>query len=266
MDRSHVHLFVAADGDDSNLGTEELPLATLARAREVVRARSERGRVPITVSVGRGTYYLLEPLVFGSDDSGSPEAPVRYVSSPPGSVTISGGRKLDCRWQPFRDGLVMCELPEVRAECLNFTQLFVNGRRQIRARYPNYDSSEPGVSGYIEPAGALPDDAQDPAPGPNDDMTFSSGASRGILFDPDTFTRKRWSRPEEAVIHIYQFAYWGNLQWQVKALDHEDHIIWFGRGGHQMGAKWCETPCDVREGARFYIENVFEVLDAPGEW
>ncbi|NIM47822.1 MAG: signaling protein, partial [Gemmatimonadales bacterium] len=126
----HVHLLVAADGDDANPGTEERPLATLARARDIVRTRSERGRVPITVSVGGGTYYLPEPLVLGPEDSGSPEAPVRYVSSPPGAATLSGGRKLDCRWRPFRDGIMMCELPEVRAEGLGFTQLFVNGKRQ----------------------------------------------------------------------------------------------------------------------------------------
>jgi len=266
MDRSHIHLFVATDGDDINPGTEQRPFASLRRAREAVRALSERGKEPITVLVRGGTYYLREPLVFGPEDSGSPEASVRYVSSPQGSVTISGGRKLDCRWRPFRDGIMMCELAEVRTEGLSFTQLFVNGKRQIRARYPNYDPSEPGVSGYTDPGGPLPDDDRDPSPGPNDDMTFSSGAPRGLRFDPATFTKKRWATPEEAVIHIYQSAYWGNLQWQVKALDHGRRIIWFGRGGQQMGAKWARRPCAVNEGSRFYIENVFEELDAPGEW
>jgi hypothetical protein len=265
MEGSHIHLYVAADGDDANPGTEARPLATLARARDVVRALPERGKEPITVLVGGGTYYLGEPLALGPEDSGAPEAPVRYVSSPQGSATISGGRKLDCRWRPFRDGIMMCELPEVREEGLVFTQLFVNGRRQTRARYPNYDPTEPGVSGYIEPSGPLPEDARDPRPGPNDDMTFSGGASRGILFDPDTFTKKRWARPEEAVIHIYQFAYWGNLQWRLKALDYDTNTIWFGRGGQQMGAKWFHTPCDVNQWSRFYVENVFEELDAPGE-
>jgi hypothetical protein len=96
MQRSHVHLFVAADGDDSNPGTEERPLATLAQARDVVRALPERAKVPVTVSVGRGTYYLRDPLVLGAKDSGAPEGPVRYVASShsvaAGSSTASGGR------------------------------------------------------------------------------------------------------------------------------------------------------------------------------
>ena len=33
-----------------------------------------------------------------------------------------------------------------------------------------------------------------------------------------------------------------------------------------MGAKWFEHPCAVTEDSHFYIENVFEELDAPGEW
>ena len=44
---------------------------------------------------------------------------------------------------------MMCDLPEVKAGKLAFTQLFVNGKRQVRARYPNYDNSHPGKSGYI---------------------------------------------------------------------------------------------------------------------
>ena len=33
-----------------------------------------------------------------------------------------------------------------------------------------------------------------------------------------------------------------------------------------MGAKWHESPCEVNERSHFYVENVFEELDAPGEW
>ena len=49
----------------------------------------------------------------------------------------------------------MCDLPEVGAGRLDFTQLFVNGKRQIRARFPNYDHKNPLVSGtgYINAAG-----------------------------------------------------------------------------------------------------------------
>jgi hypothetical protein len=181
-------------------------------------------------------------------------------------VTISGSRALDCRWKPYRDGILMCDLPAVKQGELRFSQLFVNGKRQTLARFPNRDDSKPGRSGYIQPAARIPDGRQDPKPGENDDMAFSGGAPRGIFFDPASFTAKRWARPEEAVIHIFQDWEWGNLQWQLKAIEYDGRAIWFGEGGFQMGAKWFEDPAKIDKDSRFFIENVLEELDAPGEW
>ena len=109
-----------------------------------------------------------------------------------------------------------------------FTQLFVNGKRQIRARYPNYDPSDPGKSGYIHAAGPIPAGTANPYAGPDEDMTFSTQAPRGIRFDPATFTKQKWANPEDAEIHIFQAAYWGNLQWKIKGhrLCHEFDLVW----------------------------------------
>ena len=120
-------------------------------------------------------------------------------------------------------------------------------------------------SGYITAAAALDDD-EDPCPGPDDDMTFSSGAPRGVVFGPATWTERTWAKPSEAIIHIYQAYGWGNLQWRLKAVDTETSTLWFGDGGHQMGAKWSPDPCAVDHRSHFYVENVLEELDAPGEW
>jgi hypothetical protein len=259
--------YVATDGSDVNPGTEEKPFATLARARDAVRESKKDKLGSITVLVRGGTYYMNEPLLLGPEDSGTAGESVTYAAYPGELVTISGGRRLDCEWKPYKDGIVICELPEVKRGDLDFAQLFVNGKRQIRARYPNYDDSDPkNFTGYILAAGRLGNDAPDPNPGPNDDMTFSSGAPRGVVFDPHTFTKKHWAKPDETVIHIYQAYYWGNLQWRVKHIDWQKHIIWFGHGGQQMGAKWTHSPCEVNEHSHFYIENVFEELDVPREW
>lgn len=265
--KSDIHLYVATYGNDSQPGTKDLPFATLAKARHAVRELKRDNEGPITVLVRGGTYYLENTLELFPGDSGTPSAPVTYAAYPGELVTISGGRKLECRWHQYRDGILMCELPEVKEGGLGFTQLFVNGKRQIRARFPNYDDSAPKeFSGYIRAAGKVSDEIQDLDPGPDDDMTFSGGAPRGVLFDPATFTQKRWARPGEAVIHIFQAYHWGNLQWRVKQIDWDQHIIWFGDGGQQMGVKYTASPCEVDQRSQFYIENVFEELDAPGEW
>ena len=170
---------------------------------------------------------------------GSRRLKIVYQAYADETPVISGSKVLSCDWQPYRDGIMMCKLPEVKAKNVTFSQLFVNGKRQIRARYPNYDDTDlKHYSGHILPADKIDDAIQAPNPDADEDMGFSSAAPRGIRFDPTTFTNKRWAKPQEAVIHIFQAYYWGNLQWQIKDIDWEQQHIWFGHGGHQMGAKW----------------------------
>jgi hypothetical protein len=258
--------YVATNGSDQNPGTQEKPFATLAGVKAAVRARIATAKAPIRVLVRGGTYYQSQAIEFTARDSGTADAPVIYAAYPGEQVTISGGVRLTCDWKPFRDGIWMCEIPTVKQGQLDFNQLFINGDRQILARYPDYDMSDPGTSGYIKAAGKVPDSVQCPLPGPNDDMTFSGGPSRGVEFDPATFSKKQWTRVDEAVIHIYQAHYWGNLQWRLRTIDYAKNTIWFGEGGWQIGAKWMDTPCTVNGRSRFFIENIFEELDKPREW
>jgi len=261
-----AEFYVATNGRDTNPGTQQRPFATLTRAKEAVRQAKAKSREPIKVIVREGTYYQQEPLVFGPEDSGTTDAPIIYQAYPSELVTISGGRKLDCNWKPYKNGIIMCELPEVKEGRLEFTQLFVNGKRQHLARYPDYDNSVPGKTGYVWPKGSIPGAVEAPFPEENTDMTQNDEPPRGIEYEPETFTKNRWAKPAEAVIHIFQAPHWGNLQWTIRDVDFENHYIWFDKGGWQIGAKWASGPINVNRSSQFYIENVFEELDSPGEW
>jgi len=253
--------YVSTRGDDETDGTATAPFATLQRAQRALREMKD-GSASVKVVVLEGTYYLDSPLTFAPDDSGTSAAPILYAASPGQRVTISGGRKLACKWRSYKNGIMMTEVPPK----LDFSQLFVNGKRQIRARYPNFDPSGPGNSGYILAAGPIPADMPNPYAGADEDMTFSTQAPRGIRFDPTAFSKKKWSNLQDAEIHIYQAAYWGNLQWKIKGIDFATNSIWFGDGGQQIGAKWSKNPSVLNQKSRFFIENIFEELDAPGEW
>jgi len=122
-------LHVALNGDDANPGTASAPLATLAGARDTIRRLRRSRAVPVQVVVHAGTHYLREPLVLTVEDSG-----IAYEAAPGERVTLSGGRRLVGDWKPFRDGILMCPVPAG----LEFTQLFINGKRQVRARFPNH--------------------------------------------------------------------------------------------------------------------------------
>jgi hypothetical protein len=258
-----IEFFVSAAGDDQNKGSSHAPFASIHRAQQAARA----ARAPVIVTLREGTYYQDKALSFSPEDSGSAEGPVVYRAYPGETVTLSGGVRLSCDWQPYQNGIMMCKPDRAATGIRPFEQLFVNGKRQIRARYPNYDNTDPkNFTGYIRAAGGLPDGLSSPNPDTSDDMSFSSDAPRGVRFDPATFTKKHWKNPENAVIHIYQAMYWGNLQWKINAIDEKQQILWFGQGGQQMGAKWHEDPCRVNQHSFFFVENVFEELDAPGEW
>ena len=50
---------------------------------------------------------------------------------------ISGGRKITGPWKTYKGKIMVCSVKEVSEGKWNFRQLFVNGKRQVRARIPN---------------------------------------------------------------------------------------------------------------------------------
>ncbi|MBW8034379.1 MAG: hypothetical protein FVQ79_01580 [Planctomycetes bacterium] len=241
------NLYVAPDGDDSNPGTEAKPFATLERAQNAVREFKQKVPKPITVFVREGTYYLSRPLVFTAADSGTDLQPITYAAYPGEKPTISGGVKLEAKWESYRDGIMKCSVPSG----MDFNQFFINGKRQMRARYPNYDPDVPlmGEGGYLNTTGV---------------------AGRGFTYDPETFTTKRWANPSDAIVHIFPGSYWNNFQFRVKSVDWDSHTVKLGEGGWQTALLRTSSRdffgTKLRKGSHFFVDNVFEELDAPGEW
>src|SRR5205085_8595294 len=114
---------VSPAGSDAAPGTREQPFATLARAQQA--ARQAGGGV---VTVRGGTYYLATTLVFTPADNGA-----EYRAAAGEQVVLSGGLKLDLKWEPQAGGVMKAKTPAG----LVIDQLFVNGERQHMARYPN---------------------------------------------------------------------------------------------------------------------------------
>ena len=162
--------YVATDGDDrwsgklpSPISTgNDGPFASLARARDAAR-EARRGlteRRAVTIMVRGGKYFLDQQLVLDARDSGSREYPVTYTAYPGESPILSGGRKIT-DWETHEGQIMRCSLPGAKGGGWRSRQLFFNGKRQIRARYPNFDPDNPLYGGwsYME--------------GPADDGTIS---------------------------------------------------------------------------------------------
>jgi hypothetical protein len=135
--------YVASGGKDSNPGTAQEPLATLTKARELVRQRVAAGLTRnVLVLIRGGIYEQATTLDFGPQDSGTEKYSITYAAYPGEKVVLSGGRKIS-GWKRGEGEIWTAELPEVKAGKWYFRQLFVGDRRAVRARTPNPTDPKP---------------------------------------------------------------------------------------------------------------------------
>ena len=125
------HLYyVSPQGSDTSPGTEELPFATIQKAVDAMSLHQEGNLKVIYLSTG--TYTLTEPIRITS--------PLQLQGKEGAQVTISGGRKIT-GFTPVdgntEAGLVVADIPDVKAGTWDFRDLYVNDQRAIRARHPN---------------------------------------------------------------------------------------------------------------------------------
>ena len=168
-----IVLYVAANGNDAwsgrlaapNAGKTDGPFATITRARDAIRELKRTGRLDesVTVQIRGGTYLIDRPITLTPDDSGAEGRPVTYAAYPGEQPVLCGGR-LITGWRPHKDGIYVADLPDARAGGWYFRQLFADGKRQVRARYPNVHLTDPlrkgflychGIGGFGESVGCI---------------------------------------------------------------------------------------------------------------
>ena len=214
-----VDLFVAKNGNDRNPGTVKLPLATLEGAKDKVR----RIRGPVVVYVRAGAYYFQEPIVFSVEDSRQANEKVIYKAYNDEKVIISGAVSLRPKWTPYKKNIYKATVPAN----IVFDQLFLNGRKQRMARYPNYDPTSSHFGGYSED-----------------------------VLSPEKIAT--WKNPEGAFIHALHNHEWGGYHYQVTGKDATGKL-------HMEGGYQNNRQMGMHKKYRF-IENVFEELDTTDEW
>ena len=210
--------FVSPSGNDGNPGTLEKPFATPQRAQQA--ARRQRGHIFLR----GGTYYLPETLVFTAEDSGTKDTPAVFQNYRNEHPVISGGIRLEhLDWQPFTNGIFQAQVPAD----LQTEEIFVNGERQILARYPNFDPKAQYFDGFAA-----------------DSISPQRAA--------------RWADPTGGYYHAMHPALWGDFTWRITGKDTNNQLKLEGGWQNNRGAA-------AHRQIRF-VENIFEELDAPGEW
>ena len=212
------------------------PGAPIADA--VAKARAAGGTN--TVTLAAGDWFLEEPLVLDTRDSG---LTVRGAGA--GRTRIWGGRRLT-GWRPDGDKFWSMDLPEVKDGTWNFRALVVDGVLAPRACFPGgtnrFDNLGtwnlpllPGVAGHW------------PRPPTHAELVTMPYKAEDL---PDTMDFRN------AEIRLYHM--WSESLSTVASNDLARHVVYLSQP-----AAWPMGACGRRQ---YEVYNTREGMTAPGQW
>jgi len=231
-------IYLTPTGTDTNPGTKEKPLASLAGARDFIRAFDTDDT--IHVKIVPGDYFMKSPLELSSQD----DTPVIFEGMGE-NVTFYGGIPVT-NWEKVTHNLWRASTSELCGGNFLFEQFYVNGKRATRARTPNrgffqVESAEETI--LHKGKGRIPEFAIQKIYLNSEDVESLQDESPANI--------------KKALITFYH-------KWDVtrKYIDHfvADSSALFIRG---KGMQFWNRIDGI---SKYYIENIPSALDALGEW
>lgn len=185
--------------------------------QNAITFKEDHPKGEVEIKLNRGTYYLDNHIIIGPKLSG-----LTISAVTPGEVFIKGSIKLGVSWE--KDGDL---LKTKIAEHGQIHQLYIDGEKQILARYPNYNEDGGHWQGHAPDA-----------------------------IDPEKI--EGWENPVGTLVHAMHSSEWGDFHYRITGID-EDGIAIL-EGGHQNN-----RPSKMHTRYRM-VENVQEELDSQGEF
>ncbi len=192
----------------------------LAHPDDTVVLRLPQGRIELDTTL-RLTQADSNLVLAGSGSSSTGRNPTVLA----GSTRLTGWHR-----NPSRSNLWEVTVPEVTQGKRYFNQLFVNGTRAQRTRFPK--------QGFLRTAGAL-----------------STGKPIELPFRPGDL-RAAWTNDSD--IRVVILMKWTDLHLPIRALDFTRNVARLDGGPRDF---WMDEP-----DARYWIENAEDTLEEPGEW
>lgn len=243
-------LWVSPRGNDFNDGTRQSPKATLAsalrQAREWRRTGDERVRGGITVYLEGGVYALYEPVFIRPEDSGSEDSPTVIRPVPGEEAVLSGGVRI--RGWKKNGKLWVADVPLFNGRPLDFRQLWINGRKAVRAR---------DVEDFEKMNRICSVDER------NEILYVPAEAVRPLV------NNKGGLKAGYAEMVLHQMWCVANLRIRSVEIRGDSAAVRFHRPESriQFERPW-PRPMVTADGhnSAFYLTNARELLDVPGEW
>lgn len=216
---AQTKFFVSPNGKNTNAGTIAQPFADIDQAK--VKARKVPG--PVVIYLLEGTYHYSQPIVFEPQDARKKNGTLTIKNFNNQKVVVSGAEVLKLKWAKYNDTIWQAYVNEN----VEMDELFVNGKLQRMARYPNYDA----------------------------DARYLGGTAA------DAISKERaagWQNPAGGFVHALHGAMWGDFHYSITGKNEKSEPTLEGgwQNNRRMG---------MHEKYRF-VENIFEELDTVNEW
>ena len=204
----------------------------------------------IRIVLHAGTYQLAEPIQLHAEDSGTEAGPLIIEATPGEHPVLSGGVAIT-NWTQLakrisglpasaKEKIWVADVPKVNGAALNFRQLWVNGRKAIRAREPNGEDME-RLIGWNKT---------------NQVAVIPAVALKGIK-NPDGL--------EMVVDQVWEIAVLRVKSIKVKGAN---ALVTFQQPESKIefAHPWPPVIVNTNYQAPFFLVNSIRFLDSPGEW
>ncbi|MGE5419412.1 MAG: right-handed parallel beta-helix repeat-containing protein [Chloroflexota bacterium] len=240
-------IFLSPEGSDSNAGTADSPLASLTAARDKARVLRKNFdlKQPIEIIAMEGEYTMMQPLVLSPADKGTPESPLLFSAGKGKKAVFRGGFEIK-GFEKVNENLWKAFIPNVAYYDSYFEQLYVNGKRAVRARTPDEGFYfVKGVSETVAEKGA----GRSPEVAVQKILLDSTDAK---FFDSFTDQDR-----QDALVTFYHN--WDNTRKHILYFNKKESAIFTAGEGLKP---W--NP--INNKSRWYADNFMGALNAPGEW
>jgi hypothetical protein len=217
--QKRIEIHVSPKGKSNSKGSSRSPLPDLSSALDKAKSLKSRNvkLKNIDIIIHEGEYHLTKPILISPNLSG-------LCIRGEGRVVLKGSRvlpKLD--WKPYQNGIFFAKIENID----EISQLVVNGKVQVLARYPNYNEQGGHWQGHAADA-----------------------------ISPERIAG--WKQPIGAIFHAMHGYEWGDFHYKITGIKADGSPSL--EGGQQNN-----RPAPMHPKYRM-IENVLEELDCPSEW
>jgi len=242
--QGQVIFHVSKNGNDSNIGSIEFPLASLTGAKNAIQEYKDSINTDIgfTVLVDDGTYFMDRIFALYPKDSGSKKSLITYKAKNNGKAIFSAGRKIS-GFTVNDNGIWETE---IIGNVIDFNQLYINNKMGVLARTPNDNNFtiKKVEENIIElGSGRIPLKAT---------QTIT-------LYDNALANLRNLTKEDLESIRVRIFHNWNFTLRYIDKVNTNNNSIKVSGAGMPPWNKY-------HNNQELFLENYLGALDSPGEW